>query len=319
MSKLHDSRTTLPNKANVTKAKPKWRHLLELTRMHAFPDGMISVFWPCVWGYVLASRNDPPDPYTFIRHIVPIFVSSGFVYSAAAVINDICDREFDRHVERCKNRPIASGAVTVTEATILLIALAAPPVWMLTFVNRTAMISGLIGIFPLHGIYPLLKRWTSWPPAWSGLAMTWGYPTAWLIVAPQDIWSPMIWTLTLGGMCWIILTDTEYHCQDRKDDVKAGIPSTAILFGSYIRVILSIFATIYVAALTCTGIAANMPPVYFIVVVAGTAVHLLWQLLTLNPDDPANCLTRFSSNRDLGGMITAGMIAGVYLSDLLKS
>ncbi|KZT68555.1 UbiA prenyltransferase [Daedalea quercina L-15889] len=318
MSASSDSRTPLLKKGSPAAAKPQWRLYLELTRMHDFPTGMIQVFWPCVYGYIMASRRNPPDASTLIREMTPIFVACCFIYSAAAVINDICDRELDRQVERCKNRPLASGAVSVTGATILLIALIVPPVWMLTLVNRTAMISGLVGMFPLHGVYPLLKRWTSWPPAWSGLAMTWGYPTAWLIVAPQDVWSPLLWIPTLGGMCSIIVCDTEYHCQDRRDDIKAGIPSLAVLFGAYVKPILSIFSTAFVASLAYLGVAANMPPVYFVIAVAGPAVHLLWQLLTLDPEDTANCFTRFASNGNMGGIISAGVIAGVYLPDLLS-
>ncbi|KZT66056.1 4-hydroxybenzoate polyprenyl transferase [Daedalea quercina L-15889] len=319
MSAAADStpKTPLLNKQTSSAfSKPRWRLYWELARMHKFPSGSILVFWPCIWGYLLGTRGNPSGVTTLARYFIAFLIGSTLLHSAACTINDICDRDFDRQVERCKNRPIASGAVTVFQATVFLLLQVGIFVLMLTQANRTAFLCGLFGVFPLHAFYPLMKRVTNWPQAWLGLAMNWGLPTAWLMTRPEDINSVPMWALTFGTFCWTIFYDTIYACQDRKDDVEAGVKSTALLFGAYVKPILSLFGAVFVGTLAYAGIATGMPQPYFIISVGGCALHMIWQLGTLDVDTPEDCCKKFNSNGDLGYIVAGGMLAAMYTPDL---
>jgi len=246
-------------------------------------------------------------PVELAKDIGTWLLGSILLHSAACVINDICDRDIDRQVERTKNRPLACGLISVWEATIYLFALLGPCIGLLAFGDRFTFLVGMIGIFPLHAFYPLMKRVTYWPQAWLGLAMNWGLPTAWVFIVKEKNYEiPAIFFL--GTVCWTIVYDTIYGCQDRHDDVKAGVRSTSLLFGSYVRSILSIFAGVFVGALAYGGILNGQRTPYFIVTVGGTAAHLAWQLLTLDPDNAEDCWVKFKSNGNLGYITWAGML-----------
>jgi len=137
--------------------------------------------------------------------------------------------------------------------------------------------------------------------------MTWGLPVAWFANAGL---SHGLWILALffGGVCWTIHYDTIYACQDRVDDVKAGVRSTAVLFGDNIRWILAFFSTMFVISLAYAGLKNGNGPLYFVLTVAGTAVHLTWQLSVVDFDSGADCWRMFKANGDLGYLIWAGML-----------
>jgi len=294
-------------------SQPIWRPYWELARMHKFPAGSMLIFWPCAWGYVLGARNNHPEPLQLAYYMASFFVGSTLLHCAACTINDICDRDFDRQVERTKNRPLAAGTISVFAATVFLLVQVAAFFGMLSVVNREAFLCGTFGVFPLHALYPLMKRITNWPQAWLGLAMNWGLPTAWLIAAPGDVKSPAIWALTFGTFCWTIVYDTIYACQDRKDDVKAGVKSTALLFGDWVKPILSLFAIAFVGTLAYAGLETNQGWLYFLISVGGPAAHLLWQLVTLDVNVPEDCWRKFDSNGNLGYIVLGGMLAEWYL------
>lgn len=285
----------------------------ELARMHKFPVGSILVFWPCVWGYLLSTGDNLPEPVTLAKYIALFLLESTILHSAACTINDICDVDFDRQVERCKNRPLVSGQVSMIGAWAFLFAQVAAFFAILTIVDPVPFACATFGVFPLHALYPLMKRWTWWPQGWLGLAMNWGLPTAWLIATPNDVKSVPMWVLTFGTFCWTIVYDTIYACQDRKDDIKAGVKSTALLFGDYVKQILSLFALAFVVTLGYVGYATGQGLIYYAVTVGGCTLHLLWQLATLNINEPKDCERKFIANGDLGYIVAAGMLAQHYL------
>lgn len=289
-------------------AQSWWRPYWELARMHKFPTGSMLVFWPCVWGYLMSAGSNIPPWHRLPALFAMFLVGSTILHSAACTINDICDRDFDRQVERTKNRPLAAGTISVLGATIFLILQVAVFFYILSRVNSTAFLCGTFGVFPLHAFYPLMKRITYWPQAWLGLAMNWGLPTAWLIVAPGDIKSVPMYILTFGTICWTIVYDTIYACQDRRDDVKAGVKSTALLFADWVKPILTVFATVFVATLTYAGMSTGHGWTYFALSVGGCAAHLVWQLLTLDVDSPEDCWSKFNSNGYLGYIVTIGLL-----------
>lgn len=140
--------------------------------------------------------------------------------------------------------------------------------------------------------------------------MNWSLATAWLLTRPQDYNSRPMWALTFGGFwynfsvfpfqgahptrSWTIFYDTIYACQDRRDDVKAGVKSTALLFGTWVKPILFIFAAIFVSSLAYAGYELHLDLGYFVVTVGGSTIHLLWQLVSLDVDDPKDCWRKFA-------------------------
>ncbi|PCH39554.1 UbiA prenyltransferase, partial [Wolfiporia cocos MD-104 SS10] len=293
--------------------QPWWLGYWQLARMHKFPAGSILMILPCFWGYIFGTRENRPEPLELARILAAIFVGSATLHCAACTLNDICDVDFDRQVERCKNRPLAAGTVSMPAAWAFLFLQTAVFFWMLSFVNKAAFLCGTLGAFPLHAFYPLMKRITWWPQAWLGLAMNWGLPTAWLIAAPQDVKSVPMWTLMFGTFCWTIVYDTIYAFQDRDEDIKAGVKSTAVLFGDYAKPILSLFAVAFVVALAYAGYETQQGWIYYAISVGGCAVHLLWQLVTVDLDVPEQCRLTFRANADLGYIMLAGILGEWYL------
>jgi len=181
--------------------------------------------------------------------------------------------------------------------------------YMLSLINSTAQFYGFFGVFPFHALYPLMKRWTHWPQAWLGFAMNWGFPTAWLCLCPDTVKLQPVYAMMPGLICWTIVYDTIYSCQDRKDDVKAGVKSTGVLFGGWVREILMLFAGGFVSALVAAGILNNQGPAYFALSCGGTTLHLLWQLSTWDVNDPKDCGAKFKVNGDvLGAIVWAGIL-----------
>ncbi|KAG6889592.1 hypothetical protein C0995_016400 [Termitomyces sp. Mi166 len=146
-----------------------------------------------------------------------------------------------------------------------------------------------------------------------GLAMNWGFVVVWVYLVPDDKTYIVPAAFFAGTICWTLVYDTIYACQDRIDDIKAGNHSTAVLFGDFVKPILSFFAISFVAAIAFSGKLNNQGPVYYLVTVGGTALHLLWQLATLKTDVPADCWQKFKSNGDLGWIIFAGITADYLL------
>ncbi|TFY67385.1 hypothetical protein EVJ58_g1659 [Rhodofomes roseus] len=288
MSAEADKKTPLLNKQapSAGPAKPQFKLYWELARMHKFPAGTNLVFWPSVWGYLLGTRENPPDMTTLARYTMAFLVAATLLHSAACTINDICDRDFDRQVERCKHRPIASGGHGL------------PGDGFSSHPGRHLRVDA--GTSEPHG----LPLWD----AWLGFAMNWGFPTAWLIAKPEDIKSIPLWALTLGTV-WLV---------DRKDDVEAGVKSTALLFGAYVKPILSVFGAVFIGTLAYVGMDTSMALPYFVLGVGGCALHMVWQLGTLDVSAPEDCWKKFKSNGHLGLIVAAGMSAAIYSPDLLK-
>ncbi|KAI0653388.1 UbiA prenyltransferase [Cubamyces menziesii] len=295
------------SKPAILRDSPAWGYLT-LTRLHKFPAGSILVFWPGAWGVILSARAvGLPAREVAIQTLI-YAIGSTLRHNAACIWNDICDREFDRRVERSKTRPLACGAVSLTGAVLLLVAHIAACYLLLTLAGFEGRV-GLFGLFFLDVIYPLTKRWTYWPQAWLGLAMTWELPVSWISIQGYTYLETLT-VLFCGSVCWTIYYDTIYACQDRRDDVKAGVKSTAVLFGDCVRPILSTFATLFLSSLIYVGYATSAGPWYLAITVAGTATCFVWQLSTVDFDDGGACWKTFKANGDLVGFVVwAGMMA----------
>ncbi|KAI1796648.1 UbiA prenyltransferase [Ganoderma leucocontextum] len=289
-------------------ASSAWAYF-RLTRLHKFPAGSDLIFWPSAWGVMLCARTEKLDPTTMWTSLVVCMICGTLRHNAGCCWNDICDIDLDRQVERSKSRPLASGAVSLAGAVLLLAAHYAAITWLLQFAGPEGRQVGLIGLYILDPIYPFMKRLTHWPQAVLGMAMTWGLPTTWVAIRGYTDMDALI-VLYLGGICWSIYYDTIYACQDRRDDIKAGVKSTAVLFGDYVRPILSIFAALFVASLVYAGMVTEAGPLYYVITVGGAAACFAWQMLTIDFDNGAQCWASFKANGTLVGFILwAGMMA----------
>ncbi|EPQ52553.1 UbiA prenyltransferase [Gloeophyllum trabeum ATCC 11539] len=309
----------------TSSSQPWWQPYWEISRMNHWPRGPAVIFWPCVWSLLFSRYGHAIQPGTLSRYMAAFMGGGTISHCAICTLNDICDVDFDRQVgawpthsrshlpdrqiERCKTLP--SGRISVSAASVFLVVQTAAFCAVLLTINREAWVTSCM---PLHGFYPLMKRVTHWPQAWLGLSMAWGASTTWLMVRPHDYDSKAVWALTAGIAFWTVVMDTMYACQDRRDDIKVGIGSTAVLFGSWITPILSVFAALFVATLIYAGQETNQGQVYYTIAVGGTAGHLAWQLSTFNADDNDNCQTRFDSNGQIGYIVTAGLLGQMYIS-----
>jgi 4-hydroxybenzoate polyprenyltransferase len=233
-------------------------------------------------------------------------VGAVLMRAAGCVINDLFDRDFDARVARTADRPIASGAVSVPRALAFMAALMLASLAILLQFNTLAVIVGaasLVLVVP----YPLMKRITWWPQAWLGLTFNWGALLGW--AAARGDLDPVCFVLYAGGFFWTLGYDTIYAHQDKEDDALVGIKSTARLFGDRSRPWIAGFLTVFVALLVVTGWLAGLGWPYY----AGLAIaagHLVWQIATIDFDDPRDCLAKFRSNRDFGLIVFAAIIAG---------
>lgn len=272
----------------------------QLMRLHQ-PTGILLLFWPCTWGLTLGARGMPSLYYLLLFAIGAVLMRA-----AGCIINDLTDRKFDAQVERTKTRPLASGAVSVKEATTLLgtlvlasfaIALALPKiVLMLAFCA-----------LPLVVLYPWMKRWTHWPQAFLGLTFNFGALMGYAAERGAVEWPALF--LYMAGIAWTLGYDTIYAHQDKEDDIKAGVKSTALLFGKYSRHWIAVFYAMTIFWLVIAGHMAVIGPGYFLGVILLTA-HFSRQVAQVNFDDPASCLRHFKSNGISGALPFIGVAIG---------
>ncbi|KIJ05980.1 hypothetical protein PAXINDRAFT_121913 [Paxillus involutus ATCC 200175] len=299
--------TTENSQSVITKPPSKLRLYLEVSRLHNFPVGSERVFWPCAWASTSAAYRTAATFDVLSFHVLALGFVCIFLHSAGCVINDILDVECDRRVERTKSRPLPSGELSLGSALMFLAALTGGGLLGLSLTTPAAFRIALFAIFPLYTLYPLMKRWTNWPQAWLGLTMNWGIFVAWTWMAEMhDYYTPTV--LYAGAWVWTIIYDTIYASQDKDDDAKTGIGSTAVVFGRWVRQTLSLFALIFVVFLAYAGVTNHQSVVYFVVSVGGAGLHLFWQLATVDFDEPADCSDKFVSNSSLGFIVWLGIL-----------
>ena len=275
-------------------APEAWRPLLRLVRIDR-PIGWWLLLLPCWWSSALASVATG-QPYPDPLHLLLFLVGAIAMRGAGCVYNDIIDRDLDRMVTRTRNRPLASGAVSVKAALVLLAALAGIGLLVLLSFNRFSVILGFCSLVPIL-IYPFMKRLTSWPQAVLGLAFAWGGLIGWSAATGSLTLAPCL--VYLAAIFWTIGYDTIYAIQDLDDDSVAGIRSTPRLFGAWTQIMVGLFFILAIAvliwayAITGTGLIARAG-------LAAFALHLGWQVLKINLKNPAMALRLFRSNRDAG-------------------
>lgn len=254
------------------------------------PIGWWLLFWPCAWGVLLAGGEGRWGL------ILWLLLGSIVMRGAGCVYNDILDADLDRQVARTAARPVASGRVGLKAAWTWLVLLCLIGLVVLLQLRWQAQLVAL-GSLVLVASYPFMKRISGWPQVWLGLVFTWGCLVGWIEIRSDHL--EVLTALYAGSIMWCIGYDTIYALQDREDDALVGIRSSALSLGKYVRLGVTL---LYGGSLGlwALGFWIMRPDWVALVALVPVALHLALQVLTLNPDDSANALARFRSNRDLG-------------------
>lgn len=264
---------------------------LQLMRLHQ-PVGVWLLFWPCIWGLTLASQGIPPLYFTAL-----FFLGSVLMRSAGCIINDLWDRDFDAQVARTRLRPLASGAITPRQALILLLILLVSSLWILLQLPSAVFWLACLSL-PLVVLYPAMKRITWWPQVFLGLTFNFGALMGWAALR-ESIDLPAIF-LYLAGACWTLGYDTIYAHQDKSDDMKIGVKSTALLFAAHTHYWVAGF---YVLMLIFLGLARVQ-----VWQLALLALPLLVQLIRIDIDNPERCGRQFRFHALYGALVWIALL-----------
>ena len=287
----------------VDRLAPEWaKPYAQLARLDR-PIGWQLLLWPCWWSAALAAGaagRALPDPV----HLGLFLLGAIAMRGAGCTYNDIVDREFDARVARTRSRPIPSGRVSVFQARIFFAALCLAGLLVLLQFNRFTILLGLASI-PIILVYPFMKRITWWPQATLGLAFSWGALMGWAAVFGSLAAPPIL--LYCGGVLWTIGYDTAYAHQDKEDDALIGVRSTARLFAENTRVWL---AGLYGGALLLWAAAGYLAGAGGVLAVGLglAALHMTWQVRSLDINNAERCLAIFKSNRDFGWIMFLALI-----------
>jgi len=279
--------------------------IIELTRLNK-PIGFMLLFWPCLWGLTL-SYNFNLSLNLFFFYGLLFFSGSVLMRSAGCIVNDISDKNFDKLVERTKNRPIASGKISVRLAIIYSAVLCSIAFLVLINFNKFTILMALISM-PLAFTYPLMKRFTYWPQLFLGITFNYGLLLAWISIKNEISIIPIIFYT--GAIFWTLGYDTIYGYQDIKDDEIIGVKSTSIKFKNNPKVFLLISYLIFTISLILTGMLMNFKIVYFIFMIIPIFHLFYFQIKKLSMEIPADCMSKFKSNNFLGLVIFINLLIG---------
>jgi len=278
---------------------------IELTRLKR-PIGFMLLFWPCLWGLTLVyDFNSNLFNYFFYS---ALFLSGSILMrSAGCIVNDIADKNFDQKVERTKNRPIASGKVSVKLASTYALILCGIAFLVLINFNKLTILMALISM-PLAFTYPLMKRITYWPQLFLGITFNYGLVLAWISISGEILIIPIIFYL--GAIFWTLGYDTIYGFQDIKDDEIIGVKSTSIKFKNDPKKFLFISYCMFIISLFLIGILMNFKIYYFLFMIVPILHLLVFQISRLNTNLSLDCLIKFKSNNILGLIIFTNILVG---------
>ena len=281
---------------------------IELTRLKK-PIGFMLLFWPCAWGLTLAyDFSSSLNNYFF--YLVLFFLGSVFMRSAGCIVNDILDKEFDAKVFRTKNRPIASGQVTIKLAIFYALTLCFFAFLVLLNFNFFTIILAL-GSMPLAFTYPLMKRFTYWPQLFLGVTFNYGLVLGWTAVNGEVSVVPILFYI--GAIFWTLGYDTIYGYQDIKDDEIIGLKSTSIKFKGSAKKFLFVCYLILLCLFLIGGYKMEFHLSYYLLSIIPFIHLFIYQMQIFNLNKPANCLKAFKSNNFFGLIIFLNILIAKYL------
>ena len=278
---------------------------IELTRLKK-PIGFMLLFWPCAWGLTIAYNfeNNLNDYFYFL---ILFFFGSILMRSAGCIVNDILDKEFDAKVFRTKNRPIASGKISIKQAIIFAASLCFLALLVLLNFNLITIILA-IGSMPLAFTYPLMKRFTYWPQLFLGITFNYGLLLGWTATIGQIDIEPLIFYF--GAIFWTLGYDTIYGYQDIKDDEIIGLKSTSIKFKTNPKIFIFICYSIFLSTCLIIGFIMKLNSFFFLSIILVSVQLFYFQLKKLDINDSISCFNIFKSNNLLGLLIFLSLIIG---------
>ena len=311
--------------AGVTLAPARSRGALylDLIRWNR-PAGWMLLLWPTLSALWLAAGGFPG------LHLVAVFVLGTILMrSAGCCINDVADREFDRHVKRTAQRPVTSGALSVNDA-LGLGAVLAFAAFLLVLSTNPATVLWSIPALAVTLLYPYAKRHVSMPQAVLGVAFSFGIPmafaavnggpagtvfsaSAWAALSLHSVWAsvpPLAWVLLAGNLFWVLAYDTEYAMVDRDDDLKIGMKTSAITLGRFDVAAIMGFYAIYLA-IWVLALVPRSPNALFYVAIAAAAAQVVWHWTLIRDRTRDGCFKAFRQNHWVGFAVFAGVVLGL--------
>jgi 4-hydroxybenzoate polyprenyltransferase len=289
-------------------APASWRPYLRLGRFDR-PIGAWLLLFPCWWSQTLAQVASR-EPFPNFFYLFLFAVGALTMRASGCAYNDYVDRFIDSRVQRTSSRPIPSGQVTPEGALKFVVITALIGLVVLLQFNWFTVWLGIASLL-IVAVYPFAKRVTSYPQIVLGLAFNWGALVGWAAEKGSLDWPAV--ALYVGCVFWTVGYDTIYAHQDKEDDALLGLGSTALRFGdstvSFVGTFYGLAGLLWLTA----GALAGAHLVYFLSVTL-VFLQMSWQVATLDIRDPANCLWRFKSNRDVGIAVFVGLIVVMLLS-----
>jgi 4-hydroxybenzoate polyprenyltransferase len=269
-----------------------------LVRLHR-PIGILLLLWPTLWSLWIAADGIPPWGM-----VVVFSLGVAIMRSAGCAINDFADRDFDGHVARTMDRPIASGLVTPREAVWVFFVLITVASSLLVFLNWPTRYLSVVAL-GLATLYPFMKRFTHLPQLVLGAAFGWAVPMVFMALTESLPW--VAWLLFLSAVIWAVIYDTQYAMVDREDDLKIGVKSSAILFGGRDNQIIGLLQLFMIGLLLLIGIMSGRGALYYFGIAAAAILFIYQQWLT-RERDPRACFTAFMNNNLFGLAVFIGLV-----------
>jgi 4-hydroxybenzoate polyprenyltransferase len=268
------------------------------------PIGILILLWPALWALWVASDGKPD-----ILVLTVICLGVVLMRAAGCVINDYADRDFDPHVQRTRQRPIAAGRVAPKEALVVFVVLCLCAFGLVLLLNKYTILLSFVAAF-LAASYPFMKRYTQLPQAYLGIAFGWAVPMA--FSAQNNSIAPVAWVMYLAVVLWALVYDTMYAMVDKDDDLKIGIKSTAILFGAYDRQIMAGLQAIILGLLITVGQMAQTGWPYYsgLLIAAGLSIY---QQKLIFHREKALCFKAFLNNHWFGLAVFSGLVVDYWL------
>ena len=264
------------------------------------PIGILLLLWPTLWGLVLAANGEHDLKITLI------FIAGVVIMrSAGCVINDIADRKFDDKVKRTKQRPLASGELNIKQALVLFFVLVVLAFVLVLQLNFTTILMSIVALL-LASSYPFAKRYTNLPQAHLGVAFAWAIPMAYTAYGILPDLS--CWLLFSATAVWALIYDTIYAMVDRDDDLKIAVKSSAILFGKYDILVITILQLIFITLLSVVGMTEKLGIGYFISLIA-VVVFFMRHLKMIWLRERGQCFKAFLNNHWIGLVVLVGILA----------
>ncbi len=271
---------------------------LRLVRLHR-PIGIWLLLWPTLWAIWIAADGQPSGELLLI-----FVVGTVVMRSAGCIINDFADREIDRHVARTRERPLATGEVSLVGAFVVFLALMVLGLSLVLLLNPLTQALAIVGAL-LTVAYPFAKRFVSAPQFVLGIAFAWGVPMA--FAAELGEVTRLGWLLFIVTMVWVVIYDTQYAMTDRSDDLKLGVKSTAILFGDLDRAFIGGLQLMLLLGLYLVGHSADRGG-WYVAGLGAAGLFMLYQQLLIRDRDPHRCFQAFENNAWLGVAVFTGLV-----------